>query len=140
MPDLFYEESQKFLEKLKAYEKNEINIKEVVNQCKRMNLLFFKDHVSVQKMRKEVYDFLKSFGENLIEIEDILEVKNQDDNVTDQKIEINSEFIQKAAYIGLSQNIPANRAGGLPAFPQKGMLNDQIEDEIEETKEEVFEF
>lgn len=179
---LFTEESNKFLHLLSLYTKNETSLKSVMDQCVRMNLLFYKDHPEVKGMRAKVYEWMRKFSEKLKNIEDLVEneqldcqfkeppqdVKetaahnlhtendpNNKKNKLTVKIKNKSQkcalkqnhdtkdgeadnLIFKAAYLGLSQNIPANRAGGLPPFPQIGMIT-KIEKE-EEVAKEAFEF
>lgn len=146
MPDLFHEESDLFLQLLKQYENNEINLKTVIAQCKRMNILYFKEEIN--KKRMDVFQFVKEFNDKLNEIENEYQKENGPDNhyetdqiskehSKDRTIRVTPKFIQYCAHLGLSQNIPVNRIGGLPAYPQKDMLTMEP---VEEQSDEAFEF
>lgn len=144
MPDLFQEESNLFLELLKRYEKNEINLKTVILQCKRMNILFHKEEMN--KMRNKIFQFVKNFNDKLNDIENEYRKENSSIDIEDSSgrresqnsnIEITPKFVQYCAHLGLSQNIPINRTGGLPAYPKRDML---VFEPVEDKSNEAFEF
>ncbi|KRH92434.1 hypothetical protein M153_6097000872 [Pseudoloma neurophilia] len=111
------------------------------------NIEDFKNNTDNIKDFKNNTDNIKDFKNNTDNIEEDVQnktdkedVQNKTDNIKDgvkNKIGIvlSDELVHHAIHLGLSQNIPINRTGGLPAFPLKEMLNIQ---EVEH--EEAFEF
>lgn len=147
MSNLFDRESEIFLNMLSEYIDNRRNLTDVVKQCKKMNLIFLYDEEILKKMREKVFTFMKEFNEKLMDVEILIDddIDYQKENINnktecEQKINIDNKFIKKAAYLGLSQSIPANRAGGLPAYPLKGMLNEIEESGKSEEEHDLFEF